>query len=237
MNRPVLLAFLLAIALSPLQSARAQANDLDCAKCVETGDIAGAAVTTFKLKNQAETTSKLAKQAVSTGKLQNGAVTEQKLSPAVAAAIQSAGNPLVVDGSDVVIGQLISIGENRWSMEVITDKGYLVSLTAAYADLSDGGMYIASDDCSDTGYVDFGTFGGYVTNLFDGGGVKSLYYVAKTSLPIENFNYGSVTYNEEGCVTQSGQTTVYPVLPNDPNITGVSTDQFTPPLRVELSAP
>jgi hypothetical protein len=71
--------------------AHAQANDVDCVRCVDTSDIAREAVNAYKIKPKAVTTDKLAKQAVTTSKLapqavttekiKDGAVTADKLSP------------------------------------------------------------------------------------------------------------------------------------------------------------
>jgi hypothetical protein len=77
----------------------AQANDVDCIRCVDTRDIAPEAVNSYKIKpkavttdklsKQAVTTSKLAPQAVTTGKIQDGAVTSDKLSPELSDSIQA----------------------------------------------------------------------------------------------------------------------------------------------------
>ena len=79
-----------------LLSLGAQANaqdDVDCIKCVDPVDIAPAAVTAGKIKNQAVTTAKLAgaavttqkikKQAVTTAKIADGAVTGSKIAGSV----------------------------------------------------------------------------------------------------------------------------------------------------------
>jgi len=70
----------LAIAQSPA-FAQAQAEDLDCVRCVDTVDIAPKAVINGKIGDAAITTGKIKGGAVSTGKLQNQAVTQQKLAP------------------------------------------------------------------------------------------------------------------------------------------------------------
>jgi hypothetical protein len=75
----------------------AQATDVDCVKCIDSKDIAGEAVTTFKLRQQsviagkiaseAVTTSKIRQQAVTSAKIKNGAITDKKLSPALSDSI------------------------------------------------------------------------------------------------------------------------------------------------------
>ena len=57
----------------------AQANDVDCSQCVDTGDIAFEAVVTNKIAKRAVTTSRLDNQAVTTNKLAPGAVTTEKI--------------------------------------------------------------------------------------------------------------------------------------------------------------
>ena len=79
--------FLIGIALLGM-SAEAHAQDqIDCFQCVDTRDIAPAAITTGKIKHRAVTTGKLAPRAVTTGKIKNGAVTINKVSPELSNAI------------------------------------------------------------------------------------------------------------------------------------------------------
>ena len=74
--------FLVGITMMVLGAeAHAQANDVDCSKCVDTKDIGFQAVTTGKIAKQAVTASKIGPGAVSTGKIRDGAVTADKLSP------------------------------------------------------------------------------------------------------------------------------------------------------------
>ena len=61
--------------------AYAQANDVDCFKCIDTRDIG----------YQAVTTGKIAKQAVTTSKIRNGAVTENAVN--CRPAIKRCGGP------------------------------------------------------------------------------------------------------------------------------------------------
>ncbi len=73
------------IALAPIlllglcADVSAQATDVDCAKCVDTKDIASNAVTTYKIRDQAVTASKIAPESVTTNKIKLQAVTKKQL--------------------------------------------------------------------------------------------------------------------------------------------------------------
>jgi hypothetical protein len=73
--------------------AHAQANDVDCSKCVDTKDIGFQTVTTGKIAKQAVTASKIGPGAVTTGKIRNGAITESKISPDLLDALQGPEGP------------------------------------------------------------------------------------------------------------------------------------------------
>jgi len=236
--------FLIGAALLSLASqVHAQANDVDCIKCVDTKDIAREAVNTYKIKpkavttdklaKQAVTTSKLAPQAVTTGKIKNGAVTENKLSGNLLNAMLGSRLPRVLDGGDNEIGLLVSIGENHWTIEVITQQGYLLTVSPRDGMIMRSPLYFASSDCTGTGYIDGSFFGGYVTSSYDLSGVLSLVYVDKNSLPLTNFSYASLIFYGDGCFAQVGQQLVFPVLPNDPNVTGVSAGTYQLPIKIQ----
>ena len=57
----------------------AQATDVECFKCVDTGDIAPAAVTSGKLRTQAVTSTKIRDYAVTTNKIKGQSVTTGKI--------------------------------------------------------------------------------------------------------------------------------------------------------------
>ena len=205
--------------------ARAQATDVDCDKCVDSSDIARKAISTGKLRPEA----------VTNGKIRDGAVSNRKLSTGLSDKIEAARNPRVLDGTDAEIGQLISIGENRWSIEVITDKGYLLTVSPRDGEIGNGTVYFSNSVCSGTAYIDGSSFNGYVTNVFDDEGFSSLYYIAKDSSPVTNFEYDSLTFDDQGCFVQQGEASlVFPFLPNDPAITGVSSASFPLPIHIEL---
>jgi hypothetical protein len=114
----------------------AQANDVDCIRCVDTRDIAPEAVNSYKIKpkavttdklsKQAVTTSKLAPQAVTTGKIKDGAITENKLSAELSDSIQSAGLYLYSQGTS--IGRFYAPG----SGDPLSDVIFLISNTGYF---------------------------------------------------------------------------------------------------------
>ena len=201
-----------------------QATDVDCDKCVNASDIAGNAVTTSKLR----------KDSVSSSKIRNGAVSKKKLSSGLSDAVEAAANPLVMDGADNDIGQLVSIGENRWNIEVITDKGFLISVSPRDGKIGNGTVYFSNSTCGDVAYIDGSFFVGYVARVFDDNGVESLVYIAKDSLPIVDFAYQSLLFDDQGCVEQQGQAFVFPFLPNDSTTTGVSATSYPMPVHIEF---
>jgi hypothetical protein len=212
--------------------AHAQAKDVDCVRCVDTSDIAGEAINTYKIKPKAVTTSKLAKQAVTTSKIAPGAVTENKLSANLSNAMLGARNPRVLDAGDNEIGQLLSIGENHISFEVITQQGYLITLSPVDGMVGQNtNVFYASADCSGTGHA-FGYYGSIVFRTYDLNGAPMLVYIHKDSVPIEDFSYGSYIFDAGGCNVQAGQATAFPVLPNDSSTTGVFTDTYQLPLKI-----
>lgn len=81
----------------------AQANDVDCTRCVDTKDIATEAVATARIAQQAVTTSKIGKaavttskiapRAVATGKIADGAVTVDKVAPELSNSLGTACAP------------------------------------------------------------------------------------------------------------------------------------------------
>ncbi len=148
------------------------------------------------------------------------------------AAIQSQLGPVVLDGNGNEIGLLVSIGENHLNFEVITQQGYLFSVSPRDGRTMVGPLYFASSDCTGTGYTDASFFNGYVVSLWDLTGVLSLYYVDKNSVPLTNFSVASVS-TPGGCIVQAGPSVVYPVLLNDPTVTGISTDTYQLPIKIE----
>ena len=94
----------------------AQADDVDCIKCVDASDIAGQAVNSSKIAKQAVTAGKIAKQAVTSskiapgavtsGKIKNGAVTTSKISPELASSINANSTSVIDLESDSAVREL-----------------------------------------------------------------------------------------------------------------------------------
>jgi len=170
-----------------------------------------------------------------TGIANNSAAISNNAAAIVAgdATIQSQLGPVVMDGNDSEIGRLISIGENHWSVEIITQQGFLITLSVGTGAIGTGTLFFASMDCSGAGYV-ANSIGGYVENMYDSTGVPNLQYVDKNSVPISNFISASLTFSG-GCFTQpDAGLTVFPVLPNDPAITGITNSTFQLPIKIQL---
>ena len=233
--------------LGLLSTALAQtATDVNCDGCVQSGDIAtngvrradiqnfsintpklnNFAVTTAKIKPGAVAADKIAAEAVTTEKIRNGAVTVDKVSSELSLA------PIVFDGNNGEIGQLISIGENFWSLLAISQSGYIQSISFQDGTLGQGVLVYQSSDCSGTPYA-LDTFVGHVQIYSDSFGIPNLYYIDKVAAPLENFNSGSLSY-EAGCFVQDNiGSTAWPVTINDPSITGISSMSYSPPIRID----
>lgn len=148
------------------------------------------------------------------------------------AALAAAVAPLVFDGNDNEIGQLISIGENLWTFLTINQFGYIQNISFRDGTSSNGVLVYESTDCSGTPYS-IDTFGGHVQTIYDAVGTPSLYYVDKSAVPVTSFSTGSLIFDGE-CFVQGGTgSTVWPVSINDPAITGVSTGTYALPIRIE----
>ena len=212
----VAVAGVLCLLLTSVVSAQTATN-LNCTGCVNKGEVANNTVSWFNLDGVAR-----------------GFLTNQAND---VADVKSNQSPVVLDGNDVEIGQLVSIGENHISIEVITQQGYLLTLAPnpgigpANSVFS---LFFTSSDCTGTAYTGL-TFGGYVISGYDLTGVPSLYYVDKNSAGVSNLSYASLT-TSGGCSVQAGvSSTFFPVLPNDSTVTGVST--VTPQLPIKIQRP
>ncbi len=151
------------------------------------------------------------------------------------AAIQGTGSPRVFDGGDNEIGSLVSINDNRLTFAIITQQGYLFTMWPRDGMILGTGTAIsfASSDCTGTGYM-ANAFGGYVASSFDSTGAPSLYYIDKNSLPVTNFSIASFIADASGCIVTAGQLEwAFPVVPNDPTVTGVSNDSYQPPIKIQ----
>lgn len=148
------------------------------------------------------------------------------------AALASRLGALVLDGNGEEIGQLISIGENLWTLIAINQSGYIQNISIQDGTLGSGVLVYESSDCSGTPYAS-DTFGGHVQRYFDTLGNPSLYYIDKSAVATSNFNSGSLSF-EGGCFTQGDiGRNVWPVSINDPTVTGVSSDTYSLPIRID----
>jgi hypothetical protein len=223
----------------------AQANDVDCFKCIDAPDIAGEAVTTYKIRPQAVTTSRIAKQAVttnriaggavSTSKIKNGAVTENKLSADLSNAMLGTRNPRVLDGGDNLIGYLVNISDDSWSVDVLTEQGYVFN-GVAFNDgqsLYTGTIWYSGGSCTGTAYTDLPN--GFVRLLYDETGTETLYYTDKNSAAQASPSILSMSGNG-GCSAFCCAIGMgWPVLPNNPGVTGVSNQAYPVPIKIEYT--
>jgi len=121
-----------------------QATDVECSKCVDTGDIAADAISSWKLRNRAVTASKIAPdavttskidaQAVTTAKIRNGAVTDKKLSPELAVAIAGFSSSTAANaaGIQAIEGSIEGIeGELEKLDRLAADHEVLVQSTSS----------------------------------------------------------------------------------------------------------
>ena len=148
------------------------------------------------------------------------------------AALASRLGAVVRDGNGEEIGQLISIGENLWTLIAINQLGYIQNVSFRDGTLGSGALVYESSDCSGTPYATY-TFGGHVQRYFDSFGNPSLYFIDKSAVPVSNFSSESLSF-ESGCFTQSDSgRTAWPVSINDPAITGVSSGTYSLPIRID----
>lgn len=142
------------------------------------------------------------------------------------------GNVVVKDGNGNVIGTLIGKGHHNLSgLFVLTDKGYTFDIDPKTGTMFDGKFlfFYATDECSGTPYSS--TIAGHVVKGPD----NNLYYIQKyTSFSIVTINS---YYVPDGglCVKRDPPLDILalPLIPNDPNITGLNSSSFTTPLTID----
>ena len=228
--------FLICIALTGLSAqVYAQASDVDCVRCVDASDIAPDAVSINKIRNKAVTTSKLAPRAVTTGKIRDGAITENKLSANLSNAMLGTRLPRVLDGGDNLIGYLVNIADDNQSIDVLTEQGYIRS-GLAFSNgqaLFPGTVWFSGGNCTGTAYTSMPN--GFVRVLYDETGVEKLYYADKNSAAQVSPPILSRTGNAGCSGICCGIPLAWPVLPNDPNVTGISNQAYTVPIKIEYT--
>ena len=205
--------------------AHAQANDVDCTRCVDTSDIRREAVSTNKIRPKAVTTSKI----------KNGAITENKLSANLSNAMLGTRNPLVLDGGDNLIGYLVNIYDDNYSIDVFTEQGYVLSGLNFGSGRSSFAVFLwfLSADCTGTAFTSKPN--GFVFEAYDETGTKKLYYTDKNSAAQSDVPVGSGRH-QFGCGVAGGPLAfAWLALANVPGTTGVSTLPYPTPLKIEYS--
>ena len=143
-------------------------------------------------------------------------------------------SPVVVDGNDNEIGLLVNINDDSQNIDVLTEQNYVLD------DLSLGSgepvglspLFFASADCTGTAYTDIPA--GFVRMASDLVQGFVLHYVDKNSIAISNFSIGSSNDSFSGCSALGGTIPfAWPALLNDPTITGVSSQAFQLPIKIE----
>lgn len=149
--------------------------------------------------------------------------------------------PTVLDGNGTEIGLLISIGENHTVFFVVNQLGYIQGIDPGSGSISSvGEVYFESSDCTGIGYVQY-TFSGHVQAGPDSLGNPTIYYVDKLGVPASNIVLRSRSSEwESGCfsldpwpVSGGEGWPFWPVLTNDPAVTGVSSRDYLLPIRIE----
>ena len=123
-KRNLLSAAAAVVCLMSSSGAWSQATDVDCAKCVDTKDLAYQSVTNGKLKAASVTTSKIANQAVTGAKIRNGAVTDAKLADGLRNKVNAVAD--VVDRVEVLEGQLAALTDGQTDNYSIGRHAYTV---------------------------------------------------------------------------------------------------------------
>ncbi len=149
------------------------------------------------------------------------------------AANQTRLSPVVVDGANNEIGMLLSIDDDAQFVNVLTDQGYVIDGLELGSGESGGRskpLWFVSANCTGTAYLS-NTPSGFITLASDLAGGSTLYYVAKESIALSNFSFGST--DQGGCSGIGGTLPfVWPALPNDPTITGVSSQPYQLPIII-----
>jgi len=152
---------------------------------------------------------------------------------------------LMVDGNGANIGLYTGILENKGSV-VVSATGYRFVVERETGrihgpvDTSSEVLYSENFNCTGTLYLDrTAQFRGVLVPIISGlNGIDlaALYYVPQTAAPVTVTLNGRVSGGPIGGTTCTAisprESTVVPVLPNDPAVTGVPNSYFVPPLKV-----
>jgi hypothetical protein len=150
------------------------------------------------------------------------------------------GTIRVYDGSGAELGLLVNINDDLCCVSVLTQQGYITLIR-----LDDGNtmgtagpgrqIEYQSTDCSGTGLTY--SPAGFIETGYELTGLISLFYTPRDAFVLTNVTINSVT-GPDGCVTldQPFQNpTAWPIVPNDPAVTGVS--RLSYPLPIKFGAP
>jgi hypothetical protein len=146
---------------------------------------------------------------------------------------------IVVKASGVEIGTLLSIRPSDGIICFLSPQGYMAEIyvnsdfgTGTSPSLYPFNFVYTTNDCTGTAYVySFEVLPGEVIGSYS----NSLYYVEKSAVPstfiYQSCNTGTVCHLYPYCGT--GNTEWTPVLPNDPSVTGISSNSLLLPITIE----
>ena len=136
---------------------------------------------------------------------------------------------IVVKANGIELGSYI--GRHGSVVDVLNSNGYIIPIRYDQIYTASGlwDIVYATTDCTGPAYTYNFPVGTIISNKFDG----QLYYVGKNASPTD-VTIGSYVDTETGqCLTATQTNTFYPLTPNDPSVTGVSSATFSLPLTIE----
>jgi hypothetical protein len=155
------------------------------------------------------------------------------------AATSAVAGPLVVkDSNGVILGTFVSGGAE--SVQLITPKGYVAAIrvydyqVGTLGSVISFGGYHLSSDCTGPMYSDTAMTGRVESNA------TMVVYVPAGATGTTAHTGDAYSYEIGGVCQNSafGQDTLLvPILPNDPNVTGIGNGPFAMPLRISWAEP
>lgn len=177
----------------------------------------------------------------------------------LAAASSCAASPIIVDAQGSIIGFYQGVGGVDHEEHGVTEKGYRfgfdresgrLTRPEAVPSNTEGEVFFTSNDCSGTAYIQSSSTirlgmilpSAYPVYPAPVTGTPSLYYLPQTGRPSEQIvqRRSQWRFVDPGsgyvltCVVNGmpSTNTEIPLVPNDPNETGISNSLLNPPLRV-----
>jgi len=138
--------------------------------------------------------------------------------------------PVLKDGTGQVLGTLIDTSFSQLGpyYTIINDHKFVFSIVAAGTILPSSDLLYTSLDCTGTAYTFYGP--GSIITHFGG-----FYYVPSGSSPSPVTIASSRSIDDGNCYQGDYGFTVYFALqPNDPVVTGISSDPVTLPLTIDF---